>query len=100
MGDSYAKFFRNYFADEENLNDWVEKAPAVALAKDTLGTKFISAQRFADNLELFCKANKWSLDMKRKRNSIGNAVPHFLVTTENYTEKTEDTNYDIDTPPF
>ncbi|MFN3908265.1 MAG: hypothetical protein ACK4JX_04460 [Flavobacterium sp.] len=84
VGDSYVKFFRELFSNADYLNKWVEKSVIVSLAKEELGSKFVSAQRFSENLKLFVAAHKdfgWGLDLNRKRNSSGNSVPHFYVNT-------------------
>ncbi|MFK8301862.1 hypothetical protein ACI75Y_03035 [Capnocytophaga stomatis] len=79
VGDTFIKFFRDFFEDETNLNNWVEKAPIIAEAKETLGKKFVSAQDFMEKLTLFCKSNNWSLETKKKKNAIGNSVVHFFI---------------------
>ncbi|CAM4116872.1 MULTISPECIES: primase-helicase family protein [Flavobacterium] len=104
IGDSYIKFFNELFSEPTSLNDWVERTPVVAMAKEDLGNKFISAQRFTDNLKLYCEANKdngWSLEMKKKKNTAGNSVIHFFVSTDGkkveHTTEEENTNTE-DTP--
>lgn len=93
IGDSYVKFFRELLKDSTMLNNWVEKSTIVAMAKEDLGGKFISAQRFNDNLQLYVSAHKdlgWSLEMKKRKNASGNAVPFFYISTTNGVVK-EDT---------
>lgn len=85
VGDTYIKFFREFFEDETKLNCWVEKAPVIAEAKEALGKKFVSAQDFMEKLTLFCKSNLWSLESKKKKNTLFNSVPHFFINTENST---------------
>jgi hypothetical protein len=84
IGDSYAKFFRELFNEPGMLDTWIEQAPVVAQAKEELGQKFVSAQRFSDNLMLFVSAHRelnWSIERKKRRNTAGNSVPHFYVST-------------------
>ena len=86
IGDAYAKFFKELFDENGNLNDWIEKSPVVASCKEDLGGKFISPQRFTENLTLYCKANidnGWSLEIKKRKNSVGNSVTHFYINTTN-----------------
>src|SRR5690606_15074702 len=100
IGDSYVKFFKEVFSDPENLNDWVEKSPLVAQAKEELGGKFISAQRFNDNVKLYVAAHKdlgWTLELKKRKNSQQNAVPHFYIGT-NGSQAVETEPVDIQQP--
>lgn len=96
IGDSYNKFFKELFKDEMYLNNWVEKSKVVAMAKDELGNKFLSAQRFNDNLQLYVSAYRdlgWSIEMKKRKNENNNAVPFFYISTtgEVRNQETEET---------
>ncbi len=84
IGDPYVKFFKEFFTDATGLNVWVEKSITVAIAKEELASKFVSAQKFMENLTLYCQAmkdNGWSLEVKKNRNASNNPVPHYYIDT-------------------
>lgn len=83
IGDNTVKFFTEFFSDTSNLNEWIEKAPVFAYQKDELGNKANSSQKFSENLVLYCKAKQWRIELKKKKNSSGNSVPHFFISTTN-----------------
>lgn len=83
IGDNTVKFFNEFFSDTSNLNEWIEKAPVFAYQKDELGNKANSSQKFSENLVLYCKAKQWRIELKKKKNSSGNSVPHFFISTTN-----------------
>ncbi|MDL2141197.1 hypothetical protein QQY79_01585 [Flavobacterium tructae] len=81
IGDNTVKFFNEFFSDQTNLNNWIEKAPVFSYQKDELGNKANSSQKFSENLVLYCKAKQWKIELKKKKNSSGNSVPHFYIST-------------------
>ncbi len=84
IGDAMLKFCEEYFLDTTNLNNWIYKKDMFDYYREEIGSKAKSSQRFKDDLILFCKTKKWTIEFKKKRvDTGGKSVEHFYINTTN-----------------
>lgn len=85
IGDDFRKCFDKFFSDDDKKDKYFEKS---ALAKyyieDFGGQK--SKQKLNEALEQYCKAMNWGLEEKRVKNTSGNSVPQYFVSTSKENE--------------
>lgn len=87
VGDAFIAFFKEFFADNQNLNAWIENSVLTSEAQELFGKSKYSTQEINKKLADFCSANHWTLERKKLKNNLGNSVNHFYIKTE--TENTE-----------